>query len=325
MGVPAPSVLLKKFASLRKYKIRQIITEGGTLSPPQCPFSINQEIYTESIRSEISNPDAFLLETARKWCDGDERLGRALFAAWKKGDEALGSWPLLNWYHAGPGQTQGKWITRPVVPDITKLSENERLAWERSLFTLPWDIGRQNIVFEGGIRMYREEQLEKAVHSYDEQMLPLLTETVAILDQALKQEHKPVLEDQRDRYFGLLLRERTVRNLFEAQLSINYYLLKTGDPVQHRDRIRGAIRAEIENTEEWVWFLQESNTNWFRVTKKRETPFLYKTPVQDLEVKLAAMRAHLDDEPGPDLEELHAENSEAELLFYDGSNKLETT
>lgn len=325
MGVPAPSVLLKKFANLRKYEVKQTITEGGTLSPPQCPFSINQEIYTESLRGEIVDLDAFLLATARNWCEGSDRLARMLVKAWNKGDEALASWPVLNWYHAGSGQTQGKWITRPVVPDITKLSESERRPWERNLFTLPWDIGRKNIVFEGGIRMYREEQLEKAVKGYDERMLPLLSETVAILDKALKAQNMPVLNDQRDRYLGFLLRERTVRNLFEAQLGINYLLLKIGNPGQQRQRLRAAILAEIENTGEWIRFLRECSTYCFRVTEKRETPFLYKTPVKDLEVKLKAMQAHLDDEPGPYLEELHAENSESELLFYNGSNNLEAT
>lgn len=213
MGVPAPSILLKKFVNLRKYNIRKTISEGGTLSPPQCPYSINQRVYTESLRGEISDPGAFLLDTAREWCDGEEQLSRLLVKAWELGDQALDSWPVVNWYHAGSGQTQGKWVTRPVVPDITKLSDHERSAWERNLFTLPWDIGRQNIVFEGGIRMYREEQLEKAIRGYDEKMLPLLAETVATLDKGLALGRKAVLEDQRDRYLGLLLRERTVTHL----------------------------------------------------------------------------------------------------------------
>ena len=323
MGVPAPSVLLKKFADLRKYDVRKTLSEGGTLSPPQCPYSINQRVYTESLRGEISDPGAFLLETAREWCEGEEQLSRLLVKAWKQGDQALDSWPVLNWYHAGPAQTQGKWVTRPVVPDISKLSDYERSAWERNLFTLPWDIGRQNIVFEGGIRMYREEQLEKAVRGYDEKMLPLLAETVATLDEALAIGRKAVLEDQRDRYLGLLLRERTVRNLFEAQVSINHYLLRNGDLESRRKTLDGAIRAEIENTKEWLRLLRESKTNWFRVAELQETPFLYKTPVPDLELKLEAMQAHLDDEPGPYLEELRSANSEAELLFYNGSNTLE--
>jgi len=173
--------------------------------------------------------------------------------------------------------------------------------------------------------MYREQQLEKAVRDYDRSMLPLLSETVGILDEALGLRHKSVLKDQRDRYYGFQLRERTVRNLFEAQVAINYFLLNEADRSRQRRRLREAILAEIENTEAWIAALRDGETNWFRMTERRETPFLYKTPVSDLEVKLKAMRAHIDDEPGPYLEELRAENSEAELLFYNGSNMLEGT
>ena len=117
----------------------------------------------------------------------------------------------------------------------------------------------------------------------------------------------------------------SVRNLFEAQVAINYYLIETGDPASQRKRLVGAIRAEIENTQDWIRLLRESKTNWFRVTELQETPFLYKTPLEDLELKLNVMKAHVDDEPGPYLEELLSENSEAELLFYNGTNTLETS
>ena len=67
---------------------------------------------------------------------------------------------------------------------------------------------------------------------------------------------------------------------------------------------------------EWLRHLKQSKTNFFRVTEGRETPFLYKTPVADLELKLAAMRAHIGDQPGPDLEELREPLSEGRLLYY---------
>jgi hypothetical protein len=221
---------------------------------------------------------------------------------------------------AGSGQTQGRWITRPLVPDISKLVPGEREAWERSLFTLPWDIGRVNIAFEGGIRMYENEQLERAVRGYDEQMIPGLIKTVALLDEALQGAGpRAVLADQRDRYLGLLLNVRTVRNLFEAQAAINNYLLKKGDPASERERLTAAIRSEISNTEAWLRFLAASKTEAFRVTEGRETPFLYKTPAEDLRLKLKVMQAHIDDSPGPFLKELTEPLSERRLLYSQDS------
>ena len=193
---------------------------------------------------------------------------------------------------------------------------SEREAWERCLFTLPWDIGRPNIAFEGGIRMYENEQLERAVRDYGERMIPGLVKTVALLDEALKGSGaRTVLADQRDRYLGLLLSVRTVRNLFEAQVAINDWLLKKGDPASQRARLTAVIRSEISNTQDWLHLLAASKTEIFRVTEGRETPFLYKTPVEDLRLKLEVMQAHIEDAPGPFLKELTEPLTERRLLY----------
>jgi hypothetical protein len=320
IGIVRPSALLEKFAHLRRLKVRRIFTEGGIASAPQCPYQITQELYSALIRGEVRDPQQFLLETAGRWCEGDERSANALVNAWKAGDNAIGSWPLLTWYDAGPGNTQGRWITRPLVPDMKKLGPGERAAWERCLFTLPWDIGRPNIAFEGGIRMYENEQLERAVRDYDERMIPGLVKTVALLDEALKGSGaKTVLADQRDRYLGLLLSVRTVRNLFEAQAAINDWLLKKGDLASQRGRLTAAIRSEISNTQEWLRLLATSKTEFFRVAEGRETPFLYKTPVEDLRLKLEVMQAHMEDAPGPFLKELTEPLTERKLLYSQDS------
>ncbi len=315
LGIGAPSVLVKKFAGLDQLQLKRIFTHGGIVAPPQCPYNINQEVYAELIRGRVDNLDALLLRIATNWCEGDVRAATLLVEAWKTGERAMARWPALNWYLRGSGQTQARWITRPVVPDISKLDAHERSAWERAIFTLPADVARLNISFEGGIRMYTDEQLERVVREYDEGTLPLLAETVGILERACKTYTQKVLVDQHDRYRGLLYRERTVRNLFESQVAINKYLLKKGDPEAERQRLRRAIEAEIRNTEDWLRLLRESKTYFFRVAET-ETPFLYKTPVADLEIKLAAMQAHIDDEPGPFVKELTEELTERKLLFY---------
>lgn len=318
IGIVRPSILLQKFEYLRRLKVKRIFTEGGIASPPQCPYQITQELYGELIRREVADPERFLLQTARRWCDGNERAASLLTRAWKTGDEAIGKWPLLNWYHAGQGPTQGRWITRPLVPDIMRLTADERQAWERALFTLPWDIGRPNIAFEGGIRMYEEDQLDQAVRGYDEGMLPGLARTVKLLDDGLRElGARTVLVDQRDRYLGLLLSARTVRNLFDAQVAINRSLLKQGDPAAQRNRLTAAIQAEIANTRDWLDFFSATKTEVFRTTEGRETPFLYKTPVDDLQLKLKVMLAHVQDQPGPYLPELAQPLSERKLLFYE--------
>lgn len=317
IGIIRPSVLLRKFEHLRSLGARRIFTEGGISAPPQCPYNLTQELFAKLIHGELRNPADFFGEIATQWCDGDARAASMLVSAWTTGDEAIGKWPMLNWYHAGAGQTQGRWITRPLVPDITLLSPRERHAWERQLFTLPWDVGRPNIAFEGGIRMYEDEQLDQAARDYDSEMLPGIEKTVAILDEAIQNSGpKPVLIDQRDRYRGFLLNSRTVRNLFAAQAAINRFLTRKGDSNAERARLVAAIRAEIDNTKQWLDFFSTATSEAFRVTEGNETPFLYKTPIKDLALKLEVMQAHIDDPPGPLVPELTEPMSERDLLFY---------
>jgi len=304
IGVPSPGTLVRKFQQFQELTPRRLFTGGGLFSPPQCPFNINQELYAELIRGNLSNPDQFLLATAERWCDGDQESARALVEAWKTGDQAMQAWPRLNWYTAGGGQVQAHWIIRPLVPDITRLNEYERSAWERGLFPLPYDIARLNIVFEANIRYFDEEELAGAVRAFEDGMLPHLEHTVEILDRAWKSGKKTVIEDQGDRYRGLLLRSRSDCHLYQAQIAINNWLLKRGDQVAERQKLDTAIEAEIANTRDWIHALESSRTNWFHLAAREQTPFLYKTPVEDLKIKLEAMQAHRGDEPGPYLPQL---------------------
>ncbi|MGH9615205.1 MAG: hypothetical protein ACRD28_00590 [Acidobacteriaceae bacterium] len=308
IGVPAPGLLIERFAEAHKLtpeiKSRRLFTNGGLFSPPQCPYNINQELCAELIRGNLADPDQFLLATAERWCDGDHESAALLIEAWKTGDEAMRAWPRMNWYAGGGAQTQARWITRPLVPDITRLNEHERSAWERELFPLPSDIARLNIMFEAGIRYFDEDELVRATQSFDEAMLPRLGKTVELLNRALAAGGKPVIEDQRDRYRGLLLRSKTDCHLYKAQIAINNCLLKKGNPAAERSNLDAAIEAEMVNTRDWIQALDASRTNWFHLAVLEETPFLYKTPVEDLKIKLEAMEAHRSDEPGPYLKQL---------------------
>jgi hypothetical protein len=310
IGVPSPKAVIEKFGVLAELGLNKIFARGGVLSPPQCPWSVNDLLFTRLIRDgEPPKLDKFLLETATAWCEGNAEAAAKLVEAWKLGDAAQESWPVLFWYMKGAGTTQGRWLTRPLVPDITKLSKTENSAWTRKVFTLATDIGRLNLFFEGNVRILTEKDVEWAVRVFDSRMLLLLEQTVGILDEAISGHKKlSVLRDQRDRFQGLLLLMRTSRNLLAAQAAINQWLMVTGERDSYREVLDEAIGAEIRNTRDWIKLLEDSKTVFFR-TAEQETPFLYSTPVKDLKVRLEAMEAHCKDQPGPDLPELRDKGS----------------
>ena len=304
VSLPAPRLLLQKFAWFRELGLTRLMGIEGIYSPPQSPYNVNQELFGELIRGETPDLITFLPALALQWCNGNAEAARALVEAWRLGNDALEAWPRLNWYSGGVGRTQGRWLIRPLVPDITKLTATERRAWERLLFPLPWDIARQNISFEGGIRFFEDEEFRRVVDATDRTVVPLLTRVVESLTAVIARHPLPVLEDQRDRFRGILLCFRTDRNLFTLQLATNDYLLKRDDPAACRARVRGAMLAEIENTKAWIDALTTSRSWFFRIAEREETPFVYRTPVEDFRLKLEVMLRHLDDEPGPFLQDL---------------------
>lgn len=308
IGLGTPKPVIKKIGLLRGLKLKRFMITGGVFSPPQSRYNIQQELFTELIRDQSPDLPVFWQSLAEDWCRHDRASARRLVEAWSTGSEALEAWPRLNWYHGGVGRTQGRWLARPLVPDISKLGERERSAWQRCLFPLPWDIARLNISFEGGIRFFEDADFIRVIEASETKVIPLLTKTVDTLNQGLATAAggAPVLEDQRDRYRGLLLCVKTDCHLFKLQVATNAYLLGQGDLAAHRRQIRSAIAAEIENTKEWIHALATSRTNFFRIAEKQETPFVHLTPAADFELKLAAMTVHRDDEPGPYLPELRA-------------------
>lgn len=304
IGLPAPRLLLKKFEWFRELGLRRLMGIEGIYSPPQSPFNPNQELFAELIRGETPELEPFLLSLARRWCEGHADAARVLVEAWREGTDALEAWPRINWYSGGVGRTQGRWLVRPLVPDITKLTDHERSAWARCLFPLAWDIARLNISFEGGIRFFEDEEFERVISATDKFVAPSLERVIARLERAMSDYGFPVFEDQRDRYRGVLLCYRSDRNLFVVQTATNDYLLKRGDPASCRQRISDAMLAEIENTKAWIHALTTSRSNFFRTAIQEETPFVHLTPLEDFKLKLEVMPRHLDDEPGPFLQDL---------------------
>jgi hypothetical protein len=323
LGIPSPRAVVAKFGVLDKLGLDKVFARGGILSPPQCQWSINDVLFGRLIQDDGPlEYNSFLLATTTRWCEGNQEAASQLIQAWESAEKALERWPVLFWFMKGAGATQARWLTRPLVPDITKLSAAENKAWTRKVFTLESDIGRQNVFYEGNVRILKDKDVEWAVRVYDSRMLPLIQQAVTTLDEALKEHGKlAVLTDQRDRLQGMLLLMRTYRNTFAAQAAINHWLLEESSREDQREVLTEALEAEIKNTEAWLEHFKSSKTMFFR-TAEQETPFLYSTPAEDLKVRLRAMKAHLGDSPGPDLAELHSLDSHASTWRTDFTTEV---
>ena len=58
------------------------------------------------------------------------------------------------------------------------------------------------------------------------------------------------------------------------------------------------VIEEIENTEHFIQLLRTTDSVLIPTTSGEETPYMYKTPLDNLlKRKIIAMKRHLDDEP----------------------------
>jgi hypothetical protein len=65
---------------------------------------------------------------------------------------AVEAWPRLSWHSSGVGRTRGRWLTRPLVPDITKLPAVERAAGNAPSFRCVGHRAQKRLIREGGRR-----------------------------------------------------------------------------------------------------------------------------------------------------------------------------
>lgn len=309
-GLPYPKAVFEKVKRVAEHEIEKVFSAGGLFCPAQCPYQINQDLYTQLIREKnLENFDLkkYLSRMSVSHCKGDETSGGLLQQAWDIGEDAMAQWPTLSWFIKGPAMTQGRWITRPLVPNFDLLTEEERIPFEREVFTLSTDVGRRNIAFEGNVRIFNDEDMKWSGKVLGVEVIRRLNSVLEILSRADKRIE--AIRDMYDRFEALKLLATTLKNTFELQAAVNTSLLEPDLASGFSSVIRQAQESEIENTKAWIRLLRESKTNCFHITSGDETPFIYKTPIEDLQVKLEAMESHLGDAPGPDIPHLREKGS----------------
>ncbi len=309
LGFPFPFLAYDQLADAQQRgKVRDLILRGGVQTEVFVPNYINNEVIRAFVRQGSALDVEELIERHAEQWTGSGEQARALLSAWRLCDRVFREYQVLAWTVTFvSGRTLWRRLVKPLVPNQALL-EYEDYGWYREF---EFTVGRTDPAwfdhfFKGWTRMVRDDEAHEALGRYDEQLLPRLAQAVEALDACA--ELSETCRDVRDRVRCMNHALTTERNLLQVQEAIHACLAENREyPVRsgHVGRLRAAIEDEIANAEQFAELLRESPSTLIPATSGIETTFMLRAPLWYLlELKVAAMRRHINDGPGPWFDEL---------------------
>ena len=301
VGTDFPQLLSRKLDTLRRLSAQRVMCRFGFTSPPMVSQAINHELLRDAFFG-VDEPERTQRDRARAWAEDD---ADAVCSTWSAMSRAIASIPTSTWFAPSWAMSWGQWLFRPLVPDRTRLSEEELEELTTHEFYLDNDPGRVNIFFEGYERILREDDVAWFVTVIDEDVLAPLEragERLRAID-----DPPPYVAELRDRVaaHGHLI--ACYRNWFAGQRLINLALIEHRDhpgASPHVVELRQTIEREIRNLAALAELLDRSEHVLLLETARARNMYRHAQIARLLRKKVVVMRNHVGDGPGPFLPEV---------------------
>jgi hypothetical protein len=306
LGIPFPWLVAEKLGDLAARGVRGAGCMGGIAQPSYTPYNVNQEVMRGRQSTPELDVEAFLLATARGWVG--EALAADLVEVWRCSDDAYRAFPVPIWIYS----SWGVWyrlFTRPIVPDIEAISEEDRAYYETQLLATSHNRCRIDFRYDVGFDLVDPAHARFCVDTMDRGLFPLLDRAEALLTdlraRAMDERALACIVDHTDRMTGLRCWYRNQRNVAAWVAGVHGWL-ETDDPAVKNDckaLLRAMVLDEIENTRELHRLWTNSKTMWMILSDTEETTFMYDRSFGDhLLRKIALMQGREDDDPRVDPE-----------------------
>ncbi|MEK6570461.1 MAG: hypothetical protein AABZ61_03765, partial [Bacteroidota bacterium] len=236
LGVPFPWLAYEKMRDMAEVGAQYGAQFGGATPPSKTPWNINQEVWRTFQFDRTQRIDAMINEIATRWVGGN--LAGTLLKAWKLTDDYIRTWPLPVMIY----NTWSVWYrlwTRPIIPNIEAISEEDREYYENYLLATPHNRTRVDFRWDVGFDLISKERAWQTLERIDSQGFGLLDNAIGLLDEQLKkmkegEEGRACLLDQRDRLRALRIWFRTQRNVTAWIAGVHGYLEATDDATKQR-------------------------------------------------------------------------------------------
>lgn len=307
LGIPFPWLTGEKLQSFMKLGIRNLAHVGGIHPPDKVPFAVNQEMY----RLIQSNPsldiDEAVHDIALRYA-GQEYAGN-LVEGWRLVEKAIRAFVPLSIY-SHYGVVWQRLFVRPLVPDIDRIPESERVYYESQMCTSMHNPNKVDLSKDVLFELITKDYAHMAFSRIDENVWIPLESALGHFNEKRDQaasagDHKAasVFEDQYFRTKALKCLYTTLRNTAVWIYAVQEYL-DTDDPdikSDARKLLDEMMEKEIRNGKELIELWNESPVEWMIVSGAEETPFIHAGNfARLLEKKITLMENHRKDEPNID-------------------------
>jgi len=301
IGIPFPQLVYEKLRALAAQGVRSVAYSGGTTPRSFAPYNINEELIGAFQRDPELDLTAFLTDRATRWIG--KGLAADLTAIWQLSDQAYRAFPVPVQIYSGWGVWY-RLLTRPIVPDIEKIAEQDREYYEEFLLAPPHNRCRIDFRYDVGFDLISPADAMKCLERINANVMPRVEEARAAAQRLLaaaKDEHaRATATDLADRMTALWCWYRNQRNVTAWIAGVHTYLESSDEKVRKQSRkiLHDMVLDEIENTRELLSLWKASRTQWMILSAVGETTFIYyKNLGEHLERKIALMKGHENDEP----------------------------
>jgi hypothetical protein len=301
LGVTFPWLVFDKIKDMAKVGVETPCYTSGTIPPTFAPYNINQELVRAFQADKNLDLQAFLLAKAKEWIGS--RLAADLVKVWKHSDEALRSHPIPIWIYS----SWGVWyrlLTRPIVPNVEKISEEDRAYYEKFLLATSHNRCRVDFRYDVGFDLVDPKHAQICIKLMNRNLFPEIEAALKLLKKmraaATNNVERAVVEDQYDRMRALFCWYRTQRNVTAWVAGVHTYLETTDKRKRRESRamLKEMVLDEIENAKDLLDLWETSKTNWMIVSGVGETTFIYyKNFGEQVKRKIQLMKGRENDEP----------------------------
>lgn len=301
LGIPFPSLVFDKLKDLARQGVTTPCYNGSATPPSFAPYNINQELVRAFQADAKLDLDAFLRQKAAEWIGDD--LAADLVQVWKHSDEAYRSFPLPIWIYS----SWSVWYrisTRPIVPNIEAISEEDRSYYEQFLLATSHNRCRIDFRYDVGFDLVDPAHAYHCLGLINSDLFPQMEAALKLLKKmkgrANTDAAQACVQDTYDRMRALYCWYRSQRNVTAWVAGVHSYIETTSKKVKKESRklLREMVLDEIENTRDLLDLWETSKTNWMILSDVGETTFIYyKNFGEQLKRKIALMKGHENDEP----------------------------
>jgi hypothetical protein len=302
LGVPFPRLVHDKLVAMARQSVSTLAYTGGTTPRSLTPYNINEELLRAFQVDPGLSYDRFVAAKAEEWI-GPE-LAPELVQLWHLSDDAYRAFPVPVQIYSGWGVWYRLFV-RPIVPDIEKISEEDRRYYEEFLLAPPHNRCRIDFRYDVGFDLIQPDDAMRCLSMINDNVMPVMQKahdrSAALLARARGGKGEAVAQDLHDRYVAMLCWYRNQRNVTAWIAGVHNYLESSDAAMKKKCReiLRQMVLDEIENTKVLLAHAETARTPWMIFSDVGETTFIYYHGnfADQLRRKIALMQGHENDEP----------------------------